>query len=192
MYSLYQTVAPAIEPISLNEMKDHLRVTGNDEDLYLNSLIKAARQHLESITGRAFITQTFQMLLDRFPMYEIEVARSPLQSVTSITYTDNDGIVQTWTSAEYRVDTKSFVPRITPEYDYIYPSARYVTNSITITFLAGYGNSAVDVPAPLRHAILLLAAHYYEHREEVTEINKLSAIPVGIDYLIAPYRAKNI
>ena len=75
--------APAIEPITLDEAKLHLRVDSADDNALISALITTARQLAERETKRAFITQTLQMYLDSAPA-EIEIPRSPLQSVEAI------------------------------------------------------------------------------------------------------------
>jgi uncharacterized phiE125 gp8 family phage protein len=59
---------------------------------------------------------------------------------------------------------------------------------IEIAFTAGYGNVASAVPAPLRQALLLLVAHWYEHREPVHIGGAVVAVPDTIASLLAPYR----
>ena len=48
---------PVIEPVSLDEMKKHLRVDIDDDDELIQAMITAARTHIENITRRAFLTQ---------------------------------------------------------------------------------------------------------------------------------------
>jgi uncharacterized phiE125 gp8 family phage protein len=61
------TVAPASEPISIAEAKDHLRIDHDDEDDYIDGLIQMAREQVESDCARALMTQTRVLTLDRFP-----------------------------------------------------------------------------------------------------------------------------
>ena len=56
---------------------------------------------------------------------------------------------------------------------------------IVITFTAGYGPAAADVPADLVQAVRLLAAHFYEHRDGPGDT---SALPAAARVLLAPYR----
>ena len=69
------TSAPATEPVSLAEAKLHLRVETvmTDDDTLIQALITAARQTAESITRRAFITQSWKLVLDQFPAPGINV-----------------------------------------------------------------------------------------------------------------------
>ncbi|RUM40311.1 MAG: hypothetical protein DSY80_10440, partial [Desulfocapsa sp.] len=56
----------ASEPLTLAEVKDHLRILDNDQDTLLSSLITAATSYLDTrhgILGRALITQTWEMRL---------------------------------------------------------------------------------------------------------------------------------
>lgn len=55
-----------------------------------------------------------------------------------------------------------------------------------IRFIAGFGPDASDIPADLRHAVLMLAAHYFEHREAAT--HPLTPLPLGVGSLLAPHR----
>ena len=45
---------PAIEPVSLSEAKDFLRILADDEDELLGTLITAARLMIEAASGRLF------------------------------------------------------------------------------------------------------------------------------------------
>ena len=84
------TSQPAVEPISLTEAKDHLRIDGTDEDTYLATIITAARKYCEQYCNRAFITQTWKQYPDDFSD-GMKLSINPVQSVTSITYYDEDG-----------------------------------------------------------------------------------------------------
>jgi uncharacterized phiE125 gp8 family phage protein len=58
---------PAVEPLSLDEAKLHLRVDIVDDDELITVLIQAAREYCEEFCHRAFITQTWKLVLDHFP-----------------------------------------------------------------------------------------------------------------------------
>jgi len=59
--------APTEEPVSLAEAKAHLRVDISDDDALIGAMIVAARQEAEAACRRAFVSQQWKLLLDRFP-----------------------------------------------------------------------------------------------------------------------------
>jgi len=166
--SLKRTVDATIEPVTLTEAKAHVRVTGTDEDTLITSLIIAARQHIEDLTGRAFIQQTWVLKMDQFPADNlITLPRCPALSVTSIGYVDTDGNSQTVSSANYQTDLSSEPARIFPDPDAsdTWPGTDDVLDAVTVTYTAGYGTSASSVPQWIKQAVLLLVGHWYENRE---------------------------
>jgi uncharacterized phiE125 gp8 family phage protein len=58
--------------------------------------------------------------------------------------------------------------------------------SVDIEFSAGYGNEWASIPAGLRHAIILLAAHYYENRMGHPEVG--GSFPTAVLSLLEGYR----
>jgi uncharacterized phiE125 gp8 family phage protein len=57
---------------------------------------------------------------------------------------------------------------------------------IELDVRVGYGDTAASVPEPLRQAIRLLVAHWYENR---LPTQQAGALPASITALIAPFRA---
>lgn len=187
--SLILATAPAVLPISLVEAKAHLRIDDEDSDAIVAALLEAARQHLDGrdgLLGRALITQTWDLKLDCFPA-KIRLPLPPFQSVTSITYTDAAGDEQTLDAAEYQVVGVGGQGHIVPAYNHTWPATRYVPESVTVRFVAGYGDDPSDVPEPVRHAILLLVGHLFENREAVS-VTQMHELPMAVESLITPYR----
>jgi len=163
--------APVNLPVSVATAKSFLRVDHATDDTLLTSLIKAAADTGEGIARRAFITQTLEMTLDAWPEeYALTLWRPPLQSVTSVKYTNEDGVEATWT--DYRTDIKSEPGVIL--FDSFPSAALTESGAVTVRFVAGYGLSETDVPERIKQAILFLVAYWYENRESVGEV------PVGI------------
>ena len=160
--------APVVQPISLNEVKRHLRIDIDDvdQDDYLQDLIVVARRRVESITWRKLITQTWYAYLQNWPRGEyIELPFGNLQSVTAIKYTDDDGDESTWSSSEYIVGTDYQKGRITLADGYTWPNETlYPSNPIEIEFLCGYGLAA-SVPPELKHAMKMIISELFENRE---------------------------
>ena len=175
-----------MEPVSLAELKSHLRVEDDDEDTLLRGLLTAARLYVERAQRRSFVNTTWTWTLDEFPSGYLRPPRSPLSSVTSIAYVDTDGTSQTWDSDEYDVDTSVEPGRIEPAYGYSYPATYDQMEAVTVTFVAGYG-TADDVPEATKVAIKMLVGHWYEHREAYTEVQGVSEVPFAVKALIDIY-----
>lgn len=157
------TTQPTEEPISLTEIKTHLKLDGSDEDTYLGLLGKSARQYLEAWLDRAICTTTYELYLDAFPE-TIEV-RKGCNTVTELSYlVDNANTVLD--DAEYVVDTVTPIARIVPVTSW--PTADTRINAIKVTFTAGFG-AASAVPSDIKHALLLMVGRAYEQREDSVE-----------------------
>ena len=177
--------APAVEPITIDEAKLHLRVDSGDDNALIVALITTARELAERETKRAFITQTWEMFLDVAP-HIIEIPKPPLQLTgVSIKVLDSDGEESLVDPDDYMVDaSQNSYGRIMPNLGSTWPYHRGFASFI-VEFKAGYGNAATDVPAPLKQAILQLIAHLYENRES-------SDIPGGVKMLLWPFKILRI
>lgn len=162
--------APAIEPVTVSELKDFLRLSGTDQDSMLTGFISAARAGVEIFTGRTLINTVYELFFDSFPAAGVEMLRPPVQSVSSIYYINSDGVDTLLASTEYRVDVASIYGRITPAYGKTFPVTQAVTNAVKVTVTCGYGTTAASVPAPLKEAIKMIAADIYEHPEANVEL----------------------
>ena len=182
-WSLTETVAPSVEPITTAEAKTELRVEHSEEDDLIDRKIKAARRMVEKITRRSLINTTFTLKLDAFPV-EIRTPRSPLSSVTSITHIDCDGNSQTVASSVYDVDTDTEPGRIFLKFDQSWPDTREINNAVTVTHVVGYGAAASAIPEDLVSAVLMLMAHYYEQREPVVVGTITAKIPMSVESLL--------
>ena len=150
------TAEPAIEPLTLSDLKDRMRITTCDFDIELAQLMTAARKQVEHDTHRKLITQTLEMYLDEFPAGDtIEIRQAPVQSVTSVQYVDEDVATQTLSSATYTTDLDGVPPRIVllENEDWEDTEPRY-PKSVTVTFVAGYGTTAASVPVEAKLAIV--------------------------------------
>lgn len=183
--SIRITSQPSIEPVSRDEAKTHVRYEDSDCDDEIELLVQAARQQIEQWEWRSHITQTIELTLDLFPSDVIYVPRPPLQSVTQIQYVDSDGETQTLDAADYQVDTASEPGRIKPAYGEAWPSTRDQLAAVTVTYKAGYGDDAADVPERTKHAIKLLLGHLWRNREAVGA-GRLTEVPLTIGALLSP------
>lgn len=158
--------APALEPITLEQAKAHLRVEVNDDDLLIGSLITAAREAAEHETQRALMPQTWDLTLTAFPAGAIRLPKPPMASITSIQYIDADGALQTMAEADYLLSQHSEAAEISPVYGADWPTAREQPGAVTVRYVAGYPD-ADSVPAQIKAWMLLRIGALYENRESV-------------------------
>lgn len=221
--ALTQTVAPATEPITLTDVKAHLRLDISDDDTLINGLIQAARAYAEFYTDRQFVTATFQQTFDGFPdeirtglpssgfasgtwmnpsglrmpatlaIPTLRLRKAPCKSITSIEYIDvsqmgtNPPAYTTLATSRYLTDLSTEPARLTPAYGNVWPVTLDVTNSVRVTFTAGYG-TASDVPQPIKQAMYMLIAHWYENREASTMGPQNGPVAFAVDALLWSYR----
>ena len=187
---------PAEEPVTLTEAKAHLRVTASDDDTYITALVKVARQMAETYLKRSICTQTLDYSLDSFPA-EIDLPRPPARSITSITYTDEDGNSQSLSSAVYQTDLSgSVLHSIKTAVDQSWPSTQSgAYNAVVVRYVAGYAvptDSPDLIPSPIKQAILLTVGELYENREETVIGVSVAPLPNTAERLLAPYRVRLI
>jgi uncharacterized phiE125 gp8 family phage protein len=193
MFSFSLVTPPALEPVTLLEAKAHARIDSTADDALVTNLIIAARQWAERTTGRAFITQTWKLAIDMLPIekywpddaHSINLPRSPLQSVTSVQYYDDNDAATLWATSNYFVDTSREPGRLVLRSGSVWPSPTRVANSMIVTYVAGYGSDASSVPEPIKTAIRELVGHLYEHRGDETAPPCFAA-----QALLNPYRVR--
>jgi uncharacterized phiE125 gp8 family phage protein len=176
------------EAISLTEVKSHLRIASStaDHDSF-RLFIAAIRHKTETYLGKTLITSTWEYKLDSFSD-EICLPMGPIQSISSIAYTDTDGNPQTFT--DFQFDKSG---RLKPAVGFSWPGTREQYDAVTITYIAGE-LTAGDVQEDIKHAMLLLVGAADVAREDivvgagviVSEIKNHTA-----QSLLAPYRKQS-
>jgi uncharacterized phiE125 gp8 family phage protein len=187
------------EPVTLAEAKLHLRVDLSDDDALITAMISAARDMVERYTSRTLIYTAYRLTMDNWP-YDIELPRSPaieaeanlITGIAYITprirYYDGDGNQQTMTYAagdfEVLLDNNPPLLVLPPSgiWPVTYPLQR---GAIEIDWIAGYGAASTGIPQLLRIAIMMLVAHWYEHREAVGSFG--SEVPLAVDSVLRLY-----
>lgn len=191
--ALVLTGPPALEPVSLAEAKAHLRVSHAEEDALVTRLITAARAHLESSLTRAFVTQGWTLWLDAWPADAVvRLPLAPVREITSVRTYDAAGIPVGVPDTAWFLDAVSRPARLVPVGGAPWPRPGRRVNGVEITFLAGHGDLAGEVPEAIRQAILLLVAHWYENREPADPSAPVAPLPHGIAELVMPYRERRL
>lgn len=141
-------------PVSLEDARLHLRVDHFDEDELISDLIAAAVGHVEKLTGLYLSGQTVTLWSDDgFASDTLRLEAAPVQAVT-VTYKDAQGATQTLSPGAYTARLDGLSPEISS-------SAWPVASEVTVTATCGYAT----LPGPLKHAIRIMLAHFYQARE---------------------------
>jgi uncharacterized phiE125 gp8 family phage protein len=189
---LQLVTGPSGWPIDEADLEAHARAVGQPT-AQMEPYIHAASNHLEQITNRRFLSQTWKLYLDYFPSGGvISLPYAPLVSVAHIKYTDVLGVQHTFPATEYGVSIHRTPGQIILEYQKEWPTLTLRhTDPIEIQFVVGWANPS-NIPNPIKQAVRMLAAHFYEHREAVMVGNAAAVdeaeLPFAVSALIAPWR----
>jgi len=187
--SVTTTEHAAEPPVSVAELKTHLRMQGDDgsHDGLFARLIGAATLMVERSINRVLVTRTLRLSLDCWPgNQDVYLPQPPAASVLAITYTDTEGQERIVADDAYQFDAGDGMGRLRPN-----PGTQWPTvwssglAPIRIDYLAGVAPDRV--PEDLRAAVLMLAAHHYENTEAAAPI-ELRPIPYAIDTILDSYR----
>jgi uncharacterized phiE125 gp8 family phage protein len=178
---------PAVEPVTLAQAKSFLRVEHDDDDAAIAALIAGARMHVEAQTRRALMAQSWRIARDAWPESgRLALLPVPLRALTAVRIYQEGGAAQALDPDGFALDAASAPAQLTVPRDMPRPGRALA--GIEIDFEAGYGASADDVPEPLRHAIQILVAHWYENRGVIGASGEVALLPESAAALIAPYR----
>ena len=188
---LTEVTAVPTAALPVLQFRDHLRLgTGfaddGFEDALLETYLRAAIAAVEAWTGKALIARDFALELDvwsRPGAQSLPVA--PVSAVASVTVLAADGATETVDPARYALVADTHVPVLKAASGCL-PTIPFGGRA-RVAFTAGFGADWGLVPADLAHAVLMLAAYYYEYRHEA----RIGAdrIPYGVSRLIASWRA---
>lgn len=169
----YTYTAATIKALTVAEAKAHLNVTHTEDDSLISDYIDAATKVIEDRCRRCFVEQTRRLVMtgfdDRRYVHDrvIYPPRSPLNSVSSITYIATDATTTTLASSDYIVSAYESPGRISEGYSATWPATYGVADDVTVTYLVGSSTTTAGVPANVKQAIRMLVAHWYRNREHV-------------------------
>jgi len=169
MYTLEVITPPATEPVSVADLKAHLRLNDDSEDALLSGFVTTARILFEEATGRAVVSTQFRQHVPTLaaPVY---LMKYPVLTVDAVKYHDGDDNLQT--ASTHRTDTISVPAQVWFD---DYPTTSATKKPVAyVEFTAGWAT----VPEPVKIAIKLLAGHYYQNREAFIEAS-LDELPHG-------------
>ncbi len=158
-----RTSQPALEPITLAQAKQHLRVDHPDDDELIEDLITVARVAAEDRCGRSLISCGWRLTADNFSP-ALELPNPPLISVQSVKYFDTDGTERTIDPKCYFVDAVSEPSVVVPAVGYTWPLTQDRVNAVVVDYTCGYGVQASAIPRPIVQWIKLAIGDMYENR----------------------------
>lgn len=183
-------ISPPVEDVvTLASLKQHLRIDHTDEDVLLEAMLASAIESLDGPAGDlniAMVTQSWKVHLSCWPDI-IRLPLHPVSAITSIKFRDTNNAQQTWPSSNYTLHSDALGSFIRYGYN-VQPPSLYIDrlDNVEVEFVAGYGG-ADQVPAPLKAAILLLAADLYENRGSFVTGTIVTQIPLFIRRLTSRY-----
>jgi len=172
--------APAIDLVVAADVRSFMRMSSTDYDAALLKLAQAARQQAENFTRRAFITQTWQKMLDASEVQDaIKLPRPPLLAVSSVTTYNDAGTPSTQDPSTYTYDNFSEPGWLTLLTGHAWNYCREY-NGMLIEYTAGYGPAVSDVPAAITMAVTEAAAYAYVN-------GKAGELPEDVMVKLKPY-----
>ncbi len=180
---------PESPVVSLEEAKAHLRVDHDDDNDYIESLVAVATVTIDGPTGwlgRCLVEQTLEWRGPGFGPCDGRLPYPPVAEIESVKYDDGAGIEQTVPGADYRLVGQPSQPRLVLGFGASWPSARCQEEAVRVRYTAGYGDPE-DVPAPIKHAILMMVSELYENREAATDAPR-TELPFAVTALLSTFR----
>lgn len=187
--------APAETPVSLDTVKQQVRVTGSGRNELLTLYLAAATDEIERWTGRALIDQTWDVTWDAFPADGgwLEIPKPPLIELVGLWYTDGDDAEVEVVAGDLIVDASRQPARIYPASG-TWATPRDGAASVRARFRAGYLDTGVspqasNVPASLQVAVLIRVGDYYRNPESIVTGDSAAELP---NYLKPMLRLFNV
>lgn len=183
--TMFLVTPPALEPVTIADVRAFLRISTDGEDDILRRLIAAAREIIEAETGLSLIDQTWRLRVDRWPRSgRLALFKYPVKMVTTVVAYRPDGTAISFSPEEFVLHHSRRPQRL---YMAQYPDAAEFVG-LEVDFVAGFGESGVEVPDALKQAILTLVAHLYESRAGVDADAAQRSFPPVIGQMIDSWK----
>ncbi len=183
--TMFLVTPPASEPVTITDARAFLRISTDSEDDILRRLIATARELVEAETGLALIDQTWRLRVDRWPRSgRLALFKYPVKAVTAVVAYKPDGTAISFSSEEFMLHHNRRPQRL---YMAQYPDASTFCG-VEVDFIAGFGESGVEVPDALKQAILSLTAHLYESRAGVDADAVSQSFPPMVSQMVDSWR----
>lgn len=167
--------------VSVDSAKEFLRVLDTDEEIIIESLIKATQNFAQNYTNTQITRTSFELYTDA--LYDgFKMVKNPIASIESISYMDENGVYQPFT--DFYTFCKNGMTLLHVEN---MPTTKIHEEAIKIVFNAGY----LEVPSDLQQWIKVKLATLYEFRENFVLGVSVSEIPHSfVDCMLDAYKIK--
>jgi len=180
-YTYTTTVPPTSAVVSIDQIREWLRVVDGLEDIDLARLVSAATDYVEDKARVCLAPRTVAVTMHHFPASGWIIPVSPVIELTSLAYKDEAGQTQIVDSGDYFLFPDEFQPSIYLRNDKDWPSDKIAeAGSVTLTLRAGYDTA---IPEQALTAIRFMASHWYEHRVPV-DVVQTYTVPHAFDSII--------
>lgn len=186
--------------VTLAEVKKAKRILQNLEDDLLTQWIDVAIEHLETEYEIAIRPWDWALYLSAFPCH-VTLPKPPLrydpaatapndvpESAITITYKDTSGATVALPTTDFIAVKENMKWRVHPTSTW--PATGEGMRAVKVLFRTGY-TSGDKVPLAIRQSVILLTAHFYQHRDPTFEEPKISMIDretaFGINRLMKPF-----
>ena len=188
-----ETLPVTVEELRRNCWEIFEREAAGD-DTFFEELLARATAHVETMTSRKLVSQTWRGYLDAWPQRGgvIELPFGRVTEITRFNWLGEDGVDHVMTaSVDYVASLAGYFPKVVALG--AWPSGSlFPVDPIRVEFVAGFGNAAA-VPADLKQAILLCASAWYRNRESYRVSGyAVNPLPQAFDALIGPWRITGV
>lgn len=181
---------PAVEPVTLADMKAYLRLDSDGEDELVEALIMAGRLAVERATRIQLVEQSWRFRLRAWPVERaVALPFHPLISVEAVRVFPASGLAEVIGPDLYRIDGASEPARLLVESSVPDPGRR--ADGIEIDVTSGFGATPAAIPGPLILAVQRLVAHWFENRGDDAR-RAGPGLPPDALALVAPFARRRL
>lgn len=198
LYTLTEASTEAGPFVATSDLKDWSRVDLSDDDTLIAGLQTAAVKYVENVTKLRMLRTTLTVRYNMVPTWDsLALPFGPFYygsaSDLTVSYTDSDGASQTFAASNYVVPASgTLIPRLGLKQGKEWPTLADQDGAVVVEYKAGIGVASpitgIEVE-PLKLAVKMLVAHWYEHREAVDPV-KMQIVPHGVDRILAQYQTQ--
>lgn len=150
--------APAFEPVNISQLKRNLHIEEDDHDRdeYLQEILDAVVDDVQTSLGRQICRATYTGYLDDFPGsgIDIDITLGPVDAITTVKYYNTSNVLTTMAAADYLLDNVDITGRLRFLNTYSVYSDRL--NAVEIEFTNGWATAAA-IPKEIKDMIILIA-----------------------------------